>query len=93
MNVSNLRLPVFQVFSEALSVADESRIRTRERTGVDWTAFVGKFAKSLLLKKSKKLGEGKFEQIDDSNFGKRKYYRGDHVEGQWVQDGRKCFLL
>ena len=37
-------------------------------------------------------------QIDESKFGKRKYHRGHHVEGQWVfggieQDSGKCFLM
>ena len=43
-------------------------------------------------------GEGKVVQIDESKFGKRKYHRGHHVEGQWVfggieSDSRKCFLI
>ena len=43
-------------------------------------------------------GEGKVVQIDESKFGKRKYHRGHHVEGQWVfggieNDSRKCFLI
>ena len=43
-------------------------------------------------------GEGKLVQIDESKFGKRKYHRGHHVEGQWVfggiqSDSRKCFLI
>ena len=42
-------------------------------------------------------GEGKVVQIDESQFGKRKYHRGHHVEGQWVfggieSDSRKSFL-
>jgi len=32
-------------------------------------------------------GEGKVVQIDESLFGKRKYHRGHHVEGQWVFGG------
>ena len=43
-------------------------------------------------------GEGKIVQIDESKFRKRKYYRGHHVEGQWVsggieQESRKCFMV
>jgi len=43
-------------------------------------------------------GEGKVVQIDESKFGKRKYHRGHHVEGQWVFGGiesesRKTFMV
>lgn len=37
-------------------------------------------------------------EIDESKFGRRKYYRGHRVEGQWVFGGveritGKCFLV
>jgi IS1 family transposase len=44
-------------------------------------------------------GERIVVEIDESKFGKRKYYRGHHVEGVWVVGGvektkeRKCFLM
>lgn len=43
-------------------------------------------------------GPGKYVEIDESKIGKRKYYRGHHVEGQWVfggieRDSRKCFII
>ena len=52
-----------------------------------------------LLESRGRLGrEEKIVQIDESKFGKRKYHRGHHVEGQWVfggieQNSRKCFLI
>jgi len=70
-----------------------------ESTGVDWDCFCHKVCEITLLEKSERLGgKGKFVQIDESKFGKRKYHRGHHVEGQWVfggieQDSRKCFLV
>lgn len=45
-----------------------------ESTGVDWDSFC----------RDKLGGKGKVVQIDESKFGKRKYHRGHHVEGQWV---------
>ena len=43
-------------------------------------------------------GEGKTVQIDKSKIGKRKYYRGHMVDGQWVfggieEDSRKSFII
>lgn len=32
-------------------------------------------------------GPNKVVEIDESKFGKRKYHRGHHVEGQWVFGG------
>jgi len=42
-------------------------------------------------------GAGKFVEIDESKFGKRKYHRGKRVEGVWVFGGielesKRCFL-
>ena len=70
-----------------------------ESTGVDWDSFFRKVCEITLLENSDKLGgKGKVVQIDESKFGKRKYHRGHHVEGQWVfggieEDSRKCFLV
>ena len=62
-----------------------------ESTGVDSDSFCCEVYERL-------RGEGKIVQIDESKFGKRKYHRGHHVEGQWVfggieQDSMKCFLV
>ena len=43
-------------------------------------------------------GPGKTVEIDESKFGKMKYYRGRYVEGQWVFGGicrqtKACFLV
>lgn len=32
-------------------------------------------------------GKGLYVEIDESKFGRRKYYRGHHVDGQWVFGG------
>ena len=70
-----------------------------ESTGVDWDSFCREVYEIILLENGGKLGgKGKVVQIDESKFGKRKYYRGHHVEGQWVfggikEESRKCFLV
>ena len=43
-------------------------------------------------------GPGKIVEIYESKFGKRKYHRGHHIEGQWVLDGVErdtgaCFMV
>jgi hypothetical protein len=44
-------------------------------------------------------GDGIIVEVDESKFGKRKYYRGKRVKGVWVIGGvekteqRKCFLV
>ena len=48
------------------------------------TVFVGKSEISLMEDSQSIGGEGKVVQIDESKFGKPKYHRGHHVEGQWV---------
>ena len=68
-------------------------------TGVDWDSFCREVYEITMFDSSQKLGgEGKIVQIDESKFGKRKYHRGHHVEGQWVfggieQESRKCFMI
>ena len=66
---------------------------------MDWDSFCREVCEITLLENGEKLGgEAKIVQIDESKFGKRKYHRGHHVEGQWVfggieENSRKCFLV
>ena len=70
-----------------------------ESTGVDWDSFCRQVCEITPLENGQKRdGNGKVVQIVESKFGKRKYHRGHHVEGQWVfggieEDSRKCFLV
>lgn len=82
---------------------DQAQIRHElglaTNTGVDWDNFCREVCEVTLFENSVKIGgQGKVVQIDESKFGKRKYHRGHHVEGQWVfggieSDSRKCFLV
>ena len=82
---------------------DQAQIRHElglaSSTGVDWDSFCREVCEITLFENSERIGgEGKTVQIDESKFGKRKYHRGHHVEGQWVfsgieNDSRKCFLV
>ena len=71
---------------------DQSQIKHElglaESTGVGWDNFCHEVCEITLLENSEKLGgNGKVVQVDESKFGKRKYYRDHHVEGQWVFGG------
>ena len=82
---------------------DQAQIRHElglaTHTGCDWDSFCREVCEISLMEESQSIGgEGKVVQIDESKFGKRKYHRGHHVEGQWVfggieSDSRKCFLI
>jgi len=59
-----------------------------EHTAADWASFCREVCGLFLSKCSKKIGgPGKTVEIDESKFGKRKYNRGRHVDGQWVLGG------
>ena len=74
-------------------------LRLARGAGVDWDSFCREVCEITMFDSSEKIGGGgKIVQIDESKFGKRKYHRGHHVEGQWVfggieQDSRKCFMM
>ncbi|GFX80061.1 putative transposase-like protein [Trichonephila clavipes] len=53
-----------------------------------WRHFVHeKVLDHVELTSSKIGGVGKVVQVDESKFGKRKFHKGRHVEGQWVFGG------
>ena len=62
-------------------------------------ALVRKVLENWAMKSSEQIGrEGEVVEIDESKFWKRKYYKGHHVEGQWVFGGiqsssEKIFLV
>jgi IS1 family transposase len=59
-------------------------------TVCDWEQFVRETMFVYLQDSSENIsGPGKTVEIDGSNFGKRKYHRGHHVQGQWIFGGVK----
>ena len=57
---------------------------------VDWFNFCREVYEEILSAESGQIGGvGKIVEIDESKFGKRKYYRGKRVEGQWVFGGTR----
>lgn len=68
------------------------------QTIVDWYNYCREVCVSILQEDSELVGGvGVIVEIDESKFGKRKYHKGRHVEGQWVfggieRDSKKCFF-
>ncbi|XP_038047285.1 uncharacterized protein LOC119721326 [Patiria miniata] len=76
------------------------QLQLGKHTAVDWDMFCRETCEVVMMQADKKKvgGEGKRVQIDESKIGKRKYYRGHQVEGQWVfggieEDSRECFIV
>ncbi|KZS00241.1 Uncharacterized protein APZ42_003546, partial [Daphnia magna] len=68
-------------------------------TPIDWYNFCREVSEDVVINNSEKIGGfGITVEIDESKFGKRKYYPGKRVEGVWVFGGvkrisGKCFFL
>ena len=75
-------------------------LKVSKRTAVKWTLFFHKCCFTKMIEDSEQIGEPGIEvEIDESKFGKRKYYRGHRVEGQWIFGGcekynkKKVFMI
>ncbi|GFQ91374.1 DDE_Tnp_IS1595 domain-containing protein [Trichonephila clavata] len=65
----------------------------------DWGIFINEVILGFVEESTKEIdGVGKIVQIVESKFGKRKYNRGHHVEGQCVfggverESGKLCLV-
>lgn len=57
-------------------------------TAVDWASFCREVLLTAFLENPVQLGGvGNTVEIDESKFGRRKYWRGHRVEGCWVFGG------
>lgn len=60
------------------------------KTVSEWSWFCRESCMSFMLQNCDKIGGDGIEvEIDESKFGRRKYYRGKRVEGQWIMGGRE----
>ena len=81
------------LWSQSFSV-DEiiHELKLSKKTVVEWTNFFRECCLTIMLENSEKIGGNGVEvEIDESKFGKCKYYRGHRVEGQWVFGGREKY--
>ena len=59
---------------------------------VEWANFFREACFTTIIDGSEQIGGNGVEvEIDESKFGKCKYYRGHRVEGQWVFGGREKY--
>jgi len=69
-------------------VSNKAATGARMTHGCGLAHFCRELCEVVLFEKREKLGgSGKIVEIDESKIGKRKYHRGQVVEGQWVFGG------
>ena len=81
------------LWSQSFSV-DEimHELKLSKKTVVEWANFFREACFTTLIDGSEQIGGNGVEvEIDESKFGKCKYYRGHRVEGQWVFGGREKY--
>ena len=67
-------------------------LKISKKTVIEWSLFFRECCFSRIIDDSVAIGGPGIEvEIDESKFGKRKYYRGHKVEGQWVFGGREKY--
>ena len=95
MSDSNQSLEVITelvyLWSQRLSnSAIEHELKLSHRTVIEWSAYLRDVCNYTVLEESEQIGgEGVHVEINESKFGKRKYYRGHRVKGQWIFGGHE----
>ena len=68
----------------------QHKLNISHQTIIEWSAYLRDVCSYTVMQESKQIGGlGIHVEIDESKFGKRKYYRGKRVKGQWVFGGRE----
>ena len=68
----------------------QHELKLSKRTIIEWSAYLRSTCFTVVMDESCQIGRHNVHvEIDESKFGKRKYYRGHRVEGQWVFGGRE----
>ena len=67
-------------------------LKLSRKTVIEWSIFFREACFTMLIDANEPIGGPGIEvEIDESKFGKRKYYRGHQVEGQWIFGGREKY--
>ena len=77
------------LWAQGFSVSEiMHELKVSKRTAVEWTLFFQECCFTKMIEDSEQIeGPGIEVEIDESKFGKCKYYRGHRVEGQWIFGG------
>ena len=70
----------------------QNETKLSKKTIIEWSAYLRDVCMYICMQKSTPIGGSGIEvEIDESKFGKRKYYRGHRVDGKWVFGGRETY--
>ena len=68
----------------------QHELNISHQTIIEWLAYLWDVCNYTVIQESKQIGGlGIHVEIDENKFGKKKYYRGKMVKGQWVFGGRE----
>ena len=86
-------LELIYLWSQSFSIKEIiHELKISNKTAVEWCMFFCECCISTIIDHSQAIGgNGIGVEIDESKFGKRKYYRGHKVEGQWVFGGHEKY--
>ena len=79
-------LEMIYLWSQSFSMNEiVHELKVSNKTVIEWCTFFCECCISRIIDNSTQIGGNGIEvEIDESKFGKCKYYRGHKVEGQWV---------
>ena len=67
-------------------------LKLSRKTLIEWSTYLRDICMYTCMANSTKIGGPGIEvEIDESKFGRRKYYRGKRVDGRWVFGGRETY--
>ena len=86
-------IEMMYLWSQAFSIEEIiHELKLSRKTVIEWTIFFRESCFTVMIESSEAIGGNGVEvEIDESKFGRRKYYKGHRVEGQWVFGGREKY--
>lgn len=86
-------LEIIYLWSKGFSSMEiQHELKLSSKTVIEWTCYFREAVTTNIMETSERIGGNGIEvEIDESKFGKRKYYKGHKVTGQWVFGGREKY--